>query len=171
MTEYTLTSPKWEGEIRLKYYDNGYLQSVDMPEVIDRKSAEYLAAHFPCHEVVLDWYRKETKVTITAIALDLSFDSFWETYNMKRGSKESARLYWDGEKKTINRRPVTLTDRQAIMSMVKRYTHRYQGSKKEFQPLATSFLHARMWEAELENTPRKSEFNLLNLFPKKLTHD
>ena len=169
MTEYTLTSPKWEGEIRLRFHDNGYLQSAEMPEVIDRKSAEFLASHFPCHEAVLGWLKEHTKATVTLIALDITFDAFWETYNQKRGSKENARLYWDGEKKTVNRRPITLTDRQAIMGMVKRYTHRYQGEKKEYQPLATSFLHGRMWESELENTPRKGEFNLMSLFiePKK----
>ena len=164
MTEYTLTSPKWEGEIRLKYYDNGYLASAETPEVIDKKSAEFLASHFPYHELVIDWYREKTGVIITPIVANTSFESFWETYNQKHGSKEKTRQYWDGEKKTMNRRPVTLTDRQAIMSMVKRYTHRYQGEKKEFQPLATTFLHGRFWESELENVPRKKEFNLLSLF-------
>lgn len=169
MTEYTLTSPKWEGEIRLKFYDNGYLQCAEMPEVIDRKSAEFIAAHFPCHELVLDWYAKETKVTITQIALDVTFESFWEAYGKKRGSKDNAQLYWDGEKRTINRRPITLTDRQAIMRMVKKYTHRYQGDKKEFQPLATSFLHERQWVSEIENT-RKGEFNLMSLFTNPKTN-
>lgn len=163
MTEYTLTSPKWEGEIRLKFYDNGYLQSAEMPEVIDKKSAEYLASVFPCHEMVLDWFREHSKVTVTLIDMDTSFESFWDQYNKKRGSKDNAQLYWDGLKLTINRRPITLTDRQDIMRMIKRYVHRYQGEKKEFQPLATSFLHERQWVSELENTPRKSEFNLLSL--------
>ena len=166
MTEYTLTSPKWEGEIRLKFHDNGFLAAAESPEVIDRKSAEFMAAHFPCHEAVLDWYQEHTGVKITRISIDTTFETFWELYGKKSGSKELARQYWDGDKNTITRRPVTLTDRQAIMGLAKRYASRYQGAKKEFQPLATSFLHQRIWEAELENTTRRSEFNLLNLFTK-----
>lgn len=164
MTEYTLTSPKWEGEIRLKYYENGYLASAETPEVIDKKSAEFLASHFPYHELIIDWYKVNTGVIITPIVANTSFESFWEAYNQKHGSKEKARQYWDGERLTLNKRPITLTDRQAIMSMVKKYTHRYQGEKKEWQPIATSFLNGRMWEAELENVPRKKEFDLLSLF-------
>jgi hypothetical protein len=51
--------------------------------------------------------------------------------------------------------------------MLKRYTYRYRGPKKEFQPLASSFLHSRMWEAELESKPRHQEVDLLKLIQEK----
>ncbi len=161
MTRYTLVSDKWEGEIALSFYDNGYLAAAELPEVIDRKVAIFLANNFPLHESILDHYRAHSKVRITKLKEDTSFDAFWNRYGRKVGSKELARQYWDGEKLTINKRPVTQTDREDIMGVAGRYAHRYQGAKKEFQPLATSFLHGRMWEAEMETTPRKSEVNLI----------
>jgi len=161
MTRYTLVSDKWEGEIALSFYDNGYLAAAELPEVIDRKAAEFFATSFPMHESVLDHYRAHSKVRITRLQEDTSFEAFWGKYGRKAGSKELARQYWEGEKKTLNKRPVTQTDREDVMGMVGRYVHRHQGAKKEFQPLATSFLHGRMWEAELESTPRKSEVDLV----------
>jgi hypothetical protein len=100
------------------------------------------------------------------LALDTTFEAFWEKYAKKFGSKELARQYWDGEKKTITKRPVTLTDRENIMSMVEKYARRFGGDKKEFQPLASTFLNQRVWESELENG-RKNETSLMHLFTKK----
>ena len=37
MTEYTLTSSKWEGFISLKYHDSGFVSSAEYPEVMDRE--------------------------------------------------------------------------------------------------------------------------------------
>lgn len=163
MTEFTITSTKWESEIRLVFYDNGFLASAELPEVIDRKAMEFFATHFPTHVSVLDFIRENSRATITRIALDTKFETFWERYAKKVGSKELARQYWDGEKKTITKRPVTLTDRENIMITLDKYVRRYSGTKKEFQPLASTFLNQRMWEAELESG-RKDEFSLLHLF-------
>lgn len=163
MIEYTITSGKWESEIRLAFYDCGFLAKAEFPEVIDRKAMEFFATHFPSHISVLDYIRENSRATITRIALDTKFETFWEKYAKKFGSKELARQYWEGEKKTITKRPVTLTDRENIMGMIDKYARRFGGDKKEFQPLASTFLNQRMWEAELE-AGRNSEFNLLHLF-------
>jgi len=32
MMEYTMRSPRWEGDIRLKFHDNGFLAEATMPE-------------------------------------------------------------------------------------------------------------------------------------------
>lgn len=72
-----------------------------------------------------------------------------------------------GGKRTLNKRPVTEADRQVIMRVVKRFAYRYQGSKKEYQPLATTFLNQRLWETEAENV-RTAEFDLTTL---KQTND
>lgn len=94
--EYTLTSPKWEGEIRLKYHENGFLESAKMPEVIDRKAAQHMATVFPIHVSVLQWFKSNTKVTITEVEEPTTFDAFWEAYNKKQGSRINAQLYWEG---------------------------------------------------------------------------
>lgn len=167
MADFTMLSPKWEGEVKFSYYENGFIRSAEFPEVIDRKAAEFFSTHFPVHESQIEFFRTSNTVKITRIAADLTFEAFWDAYGRKAGSKEQARQYWDGEKRTLNKRPITETDRADIMGMVKMYSFRYQGAKKEFQPLATSFLHGRVWEAELENSPRKHEVNLLSLFTKQ----
>lgn len=165
--EYTLQSPKWEGEIRLKYHDNGHLAEAIMPEVINVDAARHMATIFPLHESVLNWYRKNTTtVKITQLAADTSFENFWKTYNQKRGSKIRAMQYWDGEKRTLNRRPITVTDREDIMRMLKHYAARYRGPKKEYQPLASTFLHERMWESEIETEP-KTQVDLLKLIEER----
>lgn len=166
MTEFTITSAKWESEIKLVFYDNGFLASAELPEVIDRKAMVFFATHFPTHLSVLDYIRENSHATITRIALDTSFEKFWEKYARKVGSKELARQYWDGEKKTITKRPITITDRENVMIMIDKYVRRYSGTRKEFQPLASTFLNQRMWEAELE-IGKKEEFNLLHLFNQK----
>lgn len=166
MPTYTMTSTKWEGEIKLSFFENGFIQSAEFPEVIDRKAVEFFASHFPVHESLMAWYKENSSATITLLDTDTSFDAFWDAYARKSGSKELARQYWDGEKKTINRRPITLTDRQEIMKMVKWYSRRYQGEKKEYQPLASSFLHGRMWESEIEGR-RKSDVDLSGIWKKQ----
>jgi hypothetical protein len=164
MKTFTLTSPKWEGDIKLTFYDNGFLQQAEFPEVVDRKSMEYFATHFPLHISVLQHYRENSRVVITQLKSDTSFDAFWELYNQKRGSKPVAEQYWEGVKRTVTKRPITETDREDIMRILRKYVARYRGEKKEFQPLATSFLNQRMWEAELETVKRENEVNLLHLF-------
>lgn len=165
--EYTLRSPKWEGDIRLKYHDNGFLAEATLPERMDLAAARHMAGMFPIHVSILRWFRENTMVKITAIEPELTFEDFWATYNQKRGSKIKAQQYWDGEKRTLNKRPITVSDRQDIMRMVKRYERRFKGDKKEFQPLASSFLHGRMWEAEMESMPRGKEVDLLKLIEER----
>jgi len=154
---YALTSPKWEGEIRLEYFDNGILKQAQFTEVIDVKAAMFMATHFPLQINLLTWLQENTQVKVIEILATVSFTEFWEAYNKKLGSKELARQYWEGEKRTLNKRPVNDTDRMAIMRMVKRFESKYKGEKKDYQPLASSFLHQRYWESESENTPKKNE--------------
>ena len=154
---YALTSPKWEGELRLEFHENGILKKAVVPEVFDAASLMYFAHHFPVHINIIDWLKTNTGAKITEITQPVEFDEFWQLYDKKTGSKELARQYWDGEKRTLNKRPITETDRMAIMRIAKRYALKYRGEKKEFQPLASSFLHQRYFETEIESTPRKNE--------------
>jgi len=167
MTDYTLTSAKWEGFIGLTYHETGFIAKATYPEVMDRDSLLWFSTHFPVHESMLDWIRNNSGAKVVKVDVPVTFDAFWEKYNNKRGSKELARMYWDGEKRTITKRPITLPDRQDVMKMLSSYVYRYQGAKKEFQPLASSFLNQRMWEGELETVKRKPELDYSTLWNKK----
>lgn len=165
--EYTLTSSKWEGEIRLKYHENGYLAQATMPDVIDKEAALFIARTYPVHISVLRHYRDKTKAKITAVALDTTFEAFWDKYGKKIGSKELARQYWDGDKKTITRRPINEEDRQTIMRTLPRFLFRYPLHKKEWQPLATTYLNQRLWESEAEAGRNTKEVDLLKLIEER----
>jgi hypothetical protein len=151
--EYLITSPKWHGEIRAAYYPNGYLERIHFPEVIDNESIAWFSTHCPVHIDMLNWLAQNTNAKVTESVGTIEFETFWELFDRKQGSKEKARQYWEGEKATINKRPVTESDRLCIMKIMPRYLARYKGEKKQFQPLATSFLHQRNWEAEAETLP------------------
>jgi hypothetical protein len=155
--KYALTSSKWEGEVVLEFHDNGQLKSAQLPEVFDAKSLMFFASNFPVHVNFIPFYKEYTGVKVTEILMDLNFEAFWNAFDKKTGPKPLAQQYWDGDKKTITKRPINDTDRMAIMTMVKRYAARYKGNKKEFQPLASTFLHQRYWESEMETVPRRNE--------------
>lgn len=167
--QYIIESPKWEGEIRVCYHDNGSIASITFPDVIDRESLLWWATHCPVTHDFMDYLRTKTKARITLVPEKLDFDTFWNRYNKKTGSKALAQQYWDGEKRTITRRPVADADRINIMRILGRYVSRYAGAKKEYQPLASTFLHERMWEAEVEaeNQRRKSEVSLLDMYQQR----
>lgn len=155
--KYILTSSTWEGQLILEYYENGILKQVGFPENIDIKALGFFITHFPAHIDILTWYKQNTKIRIEEATVEASFEAFWTAYNKKNGSKEVARQYWEGEKKTVNRRPVNEADRISIMRILPRFVAKYPGEKKEYQPLATSFLHQRYWDSELEAAPRQNE--------------
>jgi hypothetical protein len=115
-----MTSNKWEGAIELEYYENGYLKSAKLPEVIDIKALFYLATHFPTEIELLNWLRENTSAKIEEYIGELTFDEFWDAYDKKTGSKELARQLWEGEKQTMNKRPIHHSDRMAIMRILKR---------------------------------------------------
>lgn len=162
-----MSSSKWEGEIRLKFHENGYLASATLPEVIDKEALVFIARTFPVHVSVLAYYRERTKARITAVALDTSFEAFWDRYSHKRGSKPLAQQYWDGQKRTITRRPINEEDRQIIMRVLPRFLYRYPPEKKDFQPLASTYLHQRLWESEVENLKKKDDVDLLKLIEER----
>lgn len=155
--KYALTSQRWEGEIILEFHDNGQLKYAQLPEVFDAKSLMFFASNFPVHINFIPFYKEHTGAKVVEIPDDLTFDNFWNAFDKKIGPKEKARMYWEGEKKTITKRPLNDTDRAAVMRIVARYASRFKGEKKEFQPHASTFLHQRYWESEMENSPRRNE--------------
>ncbi len=52
------------------------------------------------------------------------------------------------------------------MRMLNRYVQKFYAERKEFQPLASTFLYQRRWESELE-TMRK-RLDVQNIYAKQL---
>jgi len=171
--KYEMTSNKWTGAIKLDYHDNGNLSKAEMPEIIDPASLVWLMSHFPAHEDAIGWLINNTNATITNVDAVMSFDEFWDTYAHKVGSKDEARMYWDNNKKTITKQPMSDTDKINIAKILPAFVGRHSGAKKEFQPLATTFLHGRLWVSEIERLPVNNNIvsglarNVINSWGKK----
>jgi len=164
MRTFSITSPKWEGEILLSYNELGNFDSAKFPEVISADVLVWLSGHFPMTTDILEWVRNNSKGKITEV-IKIEFIDFWNLYNKKEGSKKKAELLWDGIAKTCNKRPIITEDKLQIMQVLPRFVMKYK-QNNEFQPLATTFLNERRWEALVEaqnkdekNRPYKNELS------------
>ena len=175
MKTFSITSPKWEGEILLSYNELGNLEQANLPEVISADVLLWFAQHFPITTDILEWVRKNSGGKITEV-IKIEFSDFWNLYDKKEGSKPKAQMLWDGEIKTCNKRPITTDDRLQIMQVLPRYVAKHKGENKEFQRLATTFLHGRYWESlyeqltnDTKNRPFQNELSkkLLEMWTKK----
>lgn len=80
---------------------------------------------------------KENKEKKEKKEINIPFDEFWTAYDKKEGSKIDTLKKW--EKLTDN-------ERSLIMAGIKHYAKSFR--EKQYQPLATTFLNQKRWEAE-----------------------
>lgn len=81
---------------------------------------------------------RPAKVDVVALACpELSFDSFWNAYDKKVGSKPNTLRLWQ---------KLAVGTRRAILNGLGAY--RASVSDKQFLPYPESFLNGKMWEAE-----------------------
>ena len=167
MRKFSITSQKWENEIILQYYDNGTIFSIEMPEVIDVNALMWWATHLPVTLDLLDYVKSKSNARFIEI-VEIDFIHFWNVYDKKEGSKDLAEQYWDGAKKTMNKRPISEDEKMQIMAILPKYTARFKGEKKQFQPLASTFLNQRAWVAELERADNSNKNLYINVMTEKL---
>jgi len=165
MKTFSITSSKWEGEVLLTYNEIGCIKEVHFPE-LSTEILFYFATHFPVTLEILDWIRNNTSGKVIEV-VKIDFNDFWNAYKNKEGSKDMAQMYWEGHKKTINKRPLTFDDRVQIMQILPKYVARFGGEQKIYQPQATKFFHQRIWVSEfekmIENSKNQPYINKLSL--------
>jgi len=150
MKRFVISSAKLPGDIVLEYNIDGNLLRAEFPEDMTVEQVMFFHKTFPTHVAILDEMKVRFKLNVTEVR-DYSFEAFWEAYKHKVGSKDMVIQYWEGYKKSINKRPISELDREQIMSILPRYVKKY-ASKPDFQPMPQTFLHQRLWVAEYENT-------------------
>lgn len=100
MTVYHLTiTTKTQGKIiaLLKYSDLGELVFVELRELTDRighDALTWLFAALPKTLDSLEDHRKRAGFKYQQIHEDLSFDTFWNLYDYKQGTKSRAEKIW-----------------------------------------------------------------------------
>jgi len=149
MRKFCVTSSNLNGEIVISYNEKGQIINAAFTDDANISSLFWIAQHFPVEIEILEWLKTEKLAKVTEI-IEIEFDHFWNAYDKKEGSKALIMQYWYKEKKTINKRPISDEERMQIMTILPRYVQRFKGEQKKYQPLASTFLNERLWEAEYE---------------------
>lgn len=147
--DYIITGKGLSGSIVFKYNLEGVLAAFENNAELNDEQIKWFATHVPFTEEMVQPFIDSARGKLVARMhnYNLDFETFWEQYGNKKGSKEQARKLWDGEKVTENKRPVTEADRMAIFMILPRLNYHYQMNKKEL-PYPTTFLNQRRWENE-----------------------
>jgi len=89
-----LVSSKFDGEIELKYNENGVLEKFENRAKLDTEMIKWFFKYFPLTTGVLSWLIENTKtLRIKDVPIDITFASFWERYNRKINRKRCEPLY------------------------------------------------------------------------------
>jgi hypothetical protein len=90
MKKYAVTSSSFTGEVYYTFDDNGLLVCMELKSIVEPAIHAKLCAVVPQTEVtLLKWKQSNTKLVITEVGLDISFENFWNRYNYKVGKKEA----------------------------------------------------------------------------------
>lgn len=79
----------------------------------------------------------------------IEFESFWDAYDKKVGSKKKAKKYWYD---------LSDSERERIMKYIKNYKASFKDS--QFQPYATTFLNQKYFEAEEYETNKSNSVKI-----------
>ena len=93
MVTYLFTHPSLKGKILFKY-DFGRIKGFEIDGEPTEGQLHFIMDRFPINELDLQFFHHDSKGTLKKIETDLSFDTFWNSYNYKVGNKKRAeKLY------------------------------------------------------------------------------
>jgi hypothetical protein len=97
MDQFVVTSTDFHGELLFKFDETGRLTGFDMENAtLNPDQYEKLLSALPRSKVILDrWVKNSGKWTSTPVALDLSFETFYNTYAYKVGNKKKCEQLWN----------------------------------------------------------------------------
>ena len=101
MVTYLFTHKSLKGKIVFKY-DFGKIKSFEIDGEPTDGQLHFIMDRFPINELDLQFFHHDSHGILKKIETDLSFDTFWNSYNYKVGNKKRAeKLYEalsDGDK-------------------------------------------------------------------------
>ena len=90
MKKYAVTSTSFTGEVYYTFDDKGMLVCMEFKGIVEPAIHAKLCAVVPQTEItLLKWKQSNSKMVITEVGLDISFENFWSRYNYKVGKKEA----------------------------------------------------------------------------------
>ena len=151
-TTYVATAPQLDGSLVFKYDLEGTLREVENRASIENADfLKFLATRMPFREA---WFKAVVfqvksefciKLSFEVIDVDLRFDTFWDFYDNKFGSKKKAKDLWDGKKPTEDGTKMEEADRLKSVKMLPRMKFHYKLKNIEL-PYMTTFLNQRRFE-------------------------
>ena len=164
---------KWDGAIKLSYFDSETIASIEFPEAASNDTLLYFSESLP---ITLDLFKallvsRPDKIRAVdcseQVTMDLSFDNFWKSYGKYRGSKDEVAKLWYGDKKTKAGVRITDQDQRDILTILPKYLLDFSGEQNKYLPLPHTFLCQRLWIAELERSAPKPKKQLNETFLEK----
>ena len=141
MRKYCITSPQFVGEIYYTFDSLGRLLSMELVGVEEYSTVERIAKTCPPNEAVIVGWRNYhgTKLTVTEVQPDLSFETFYKAYNYKVGKKE-AESAWK-----------RLSDAKKIkaITQIAKYNH-WLGEKGIAKAYASTYLNKERFEDDFK---------------------
>ncbi len=118
-------------------YENGYLRELSIEGDISMAEIDFLKNEIPWFEIGLDRFQSITRGKVSRIELDLSFDSFWNTYAYKVGNKLRTEKLWD---------KLSDIEKARVLKSIKVYDQFLEFKKNQEKAYPETYLSQRRFE-------------------------
>jgi hypothetical protein len=137
--KYIIETPRFGGHIIITYADNGILCAFEQhTDISNTAQLMELMSKVPITERSARHLLTNSKVKITQVPTDLSFEAFWNKYDHKVSSKKKCEKIWNA---------MSEADRLLAMIKLTRY-NLWQSQQPTAKPYAETWLHQRRFENE-----------------------
>jgi hypothetical protein len=96
MKNYLVTYKKTGKTMLFKFDLNGFLIAFETTFTLNRSTYHYFKKHFPFEVDDLQHFKAAAEFKVDELLQDLSFQSFWNTYDRKVGNKSRSQKLWKG---------------------------------------------------------------------------
>jgi hypothetical protein len=142
MITYLLSSPSITSEGVFFSYKDGLLVRFDASDGVDSQQVKWLHDNLPLKHDDFTAFKakiegnKNRKAKIVEVGKDLSFEAFWETFNYKKGRKESCKRTWDA---------MSQADKVLAMDYIKVYKRFLGARPNQDSVYPQTFLNTAEW--------------------------
>lgn len=96
MPKYIIEFTRFNANCIVEYDDTGRIVSFLLEYgIMTAEVKRFLIEYFPWDLTKIQTYMKAKNIKVTEVAMDLSFDAFWNRYNNKFGKKPRAQKFWE----------------------------------------------------------------------------
>ena len=139
MKRFLLTSPNFDGELRLVYGPDNWVLGIDLTACQMRQNQlEYFLRRVPAVYTKESWMEAFGKAQLAVVVEDVavSFDDFWEAYGLKRNRNRCEPLW----------KKMGTADRTKALHGLSAYTRHLQLNLWKNRADPDTYLRRRYWE-------------------------